>query len=551
MSKPCSSKSTLLIAGPRDGFNTYKRSRHQIDTVLLIHALQNTNLPGCNPPALLKYVMNKNECVFGFDGTDWMALYIGPQYNEGTETNIYLKLQYYYTGDPPADKNKALRIIQITKTTPPELVGKVPCVVNSKGACVSASDPQVKASAKKISNPIINQVVVPRQAWTGPSVTSTITSEQFNKLLEKKEAIIDWMLQNMDHNDILECFGLQEAIRATNTLSTNTASTNVAENLLPSTETIGQGSMSKVQNILKGYGDNEYIPGSALPELHEAGLTNIRALNNGTRSKFVVMDVQSSTGDIKPKALMKKDILALFNPQKTVSTNVASASNYPAENIASTSNYPTENLSLADLTINESPDEESMLELDILKGYKDTQLIPGTMKSSLEPYIRSGITLSVDGKWLKSSATGNKLLRKKEIKGLLSTISQERSNTNNPDFESMLASLTSDALIPGNLLPALEQAGLTGIKLSGNRRFVVTSTGSKLLKKEDIMKLARDQQLAFGKKVKPVKKLSKYMVARLKQHSKKQSKKHINKMRLLLKKGYSFKKAHTLAKTKR
>jgi len=283
---PCSKKSTTKLATGRTA-----------SVLLLKEALKNTYVSEAeNSPSYYDYFKNldwANECVFSYPDSDWVGIYLkDPDGNiywskkaDGTVDfeKLYFQIQLDSDGDP--------EIVNFKKTIPKELESKQSCAV-VEGKCVETSimgnivDNVSKgvSNISKIAKTAVSKArkVIPSEfpeIMTQPnnqvnnnqniqkkekvsilddSSKQKLTREEFEKM-GSKEAIINWMIENMDPVDILSCLQKDEPIE----LEENIASTSGSNNNITKNSNIQElaGNMDKleIQDIIQEVSFNDLI----------------------------------------------------------------------------------------------------------------------------------------------------------------------------------------------------------------------------------------------------------------------------------------------------
>lgn len=224
---PCSDKNTTKLSSARVQSAKTLRS-----------ALQNTQTPdGVTYFDYFKDLDWVNECIFSYPNSDWIGIYLkdenGNIYwtrdSSGVvkNTKLYFQIGFDSDGDP--------EIINYTTKVPNELIDKESCVIIN-GKCKEYSPKKI------IKTNVSNNVVIepPKQGITQnkPIIKprkekKQITREEFEKM-GSKEAIINWMVENMDPVDIMSC--LQQSEADNNIINTSNNQNNQNNNSLSSRE---------------------------------------------------------------------------------------------------------------------------------------------------------------------------------------------------------------------------------------------------------------------------------------------------------------------------
>jgi len=279
---PCSKKSTTKLATGRTA-----------SVLLLKEALKNTYVSEDeNSPSYYDYFKNldwANECVFSYPDSDWVGIYLkDPDGNiywskkaDGTVDfeKLYFQIELDADGDP--------EIVNFQKNIPKELESKQSCAV-VEGKCVETTImgnvidnvskgvsniskmaktavskarkvipsefPEIMTQANnQVNNQANTQANTQRNSKKekvsmDDSSKQKLTREEFEKM-GSKEAIINWMIENMDPVDILSCLQKDEPVE----LQENVASTSNIQELA--------GSMDKleIQDIIQEVSFNDLI----------------------------------------------------------------------------------------------------------------------------------------------------------------------------------------------------------------------------------------------------------------------------------------------------
>jgi len=224
-SLPCDKKTTTKISTA-----TKESSR------LLKKALQNTYISE-DGPSYFEYFKDldwANECVFSYPESNWIAIYLKDStgnvyWSKNPDGSVKNEKVYFQINNDDSDPE----IINFTTRMPPELEGLENCAVVN-GKCVNGNGntkPQ-KPAKKVIFSESIPTENIASSSKSVPKVnnitkttktTKSITREEFEKM-GSKEAIINWMIQNMDPKDILSCLqqdkpsGINDIIEGMDTL---------------------------------------------------------------------------------------------------------------------------------------------------------------------------------------------------------------------------------------------------------------------------------------------------------------------------------------------
>jgi len=145
-----------------------------------------------------------NECVFSYPGESWVSIY-----KKDASGNIYwtkdssgnVKAQKFYFQIQVVDSQP--EIVNYTTKTPPELEFKNECAIIDGKCKDSPGTTKVKVT-KQVVIPIAP--VLPKNLPQIPKniQKNKISREEFEKM-GSKEAIINWMIENMNPVDILAC----------------------------------------------------------------------------------------------------------------------------------------------------------------------------------------------------------------------------------------------------------------------------------------------------------------------------------------------------------
>ena len=231
-SLPCDKKTTTKLSTA-----TKESSR------LLKKALENTYISE-DGPSYFEYFKDldwPNECIFSYPDSNWIAIYLKDSsgnvyWSKNPDGSVKNEKVYFQIG---FDSESDPEIINFTKRTPSELEGLQNCAVVN-GKCVNGNrEPKAQKPGKKVifSESIPERIIPPVESVASSSksvpkvnnttkntkTTKSITREEFEKM-GSKEAIINWMIQNMDPKDILSCLqqdkpsGINDIIEGMDTL---------------------------------------------------------------------------------------------------------------------------------------------------------------------------------------------------------------------------------------------------------------------------------------------------------------------------------------------
>ena len=229
----CSSRNKVLLSK----FSaTWNKDPNKV-TNLLARALANDD-----ELSQFKDSTTANECIFSYPDSDWYSIYLSDPngetfWNESGQRvqRVYFKLIIDASGRDAA-------IGERTTVIPPELVGKTNCIITAGGNCgnpqsykktpppkaPSASAPKSKSKTSSTGDgPSLPEALpVPvggkkESTETRAETLSRIQTvqvgagagEQSHAKIERtyfenlgsKELIIDWMIKNMKHTDIIQC----------------------------------------------------------------------------------------------------------------------------------------------------------------------------------------------------------------------------------------------------------------------------------------------------------------------------------------------------------
>jgi hypothetical protein len=195
---PCSDKNITRLSSAR------VQSAKTLRT-----ALQNTQTPdGVSYFDYFKDLDWVNECIFSYPNSDWIGIYLkdenGNIYwtrdSSGTikNTKLYFQIGIDSDGDP--------EIINYTTKVPNELLDKESCVIiNGKCKEYTNTNNNKKKIIEILPTEVVSQnPVVPPKKNKQVKEKKQITREEFEKM-GSKEAIINWMIENMDPIDIMSC----------------------------------------------------------------------------------------------------------------------------------------------------------------------------------------------------------------------------------------------------------------------------------------------------------------------------------------------------------
>jgi len=177
-----------------------------------------------------------NECIFSYPDSEWYSVFLLDEngnkffnYRGKTEAQLYFKLAL-------APSGRTASIIEETTDRPAELNDKFNCVINPEsGGCVlykppkevkekvakepkEPKEPRVQRAkvskagpSEEISSEPLSEDISARLAVINLSEKATKTkqkksvSRDFIESMESKTAIVEWMINNMNKEDILEC----------------------------------------------------------------------------------------------------------------------------------------------------------------------------------------------------------------------------------------------------------------------------------------------------------------------------------------------------------
>ena len=202
-------------------------------TNLLARALFNDDFLG-----QFKDQVSASECIFSYPDSDWYSVYLlnssGEQYFDlptGRFKKYYFKLNINQAGNDAT-------IINGTTITPPELL--YPDGIEIENCAISAAGNCGNSPTRRKTKTVISKAVTPSTSKKAPKasveilsrpgvasspeeILQRVTQIQTGELssskdlpkakiersyfenLGSKELIIDWMIKNMDHADIIKC----------------------------------------------------------------------------------------------------------------------------------------------------------------------------------------------------------------------------------------------------------------------------------------------------------------------------------------------------------
>jgi hypothetical protein len=148
--------------------------------------------------------LGANECVFTYNNSDWYSIYLinsetGNQYwGDSGDKKLYFKI---------ALVDNEPTIVEATTVTPPELmkdgVEMLNCVMKN-GKC---ANPAVRSKKQPVSENVIEapkdvlRLVEPLNV----SGSKTKQDRAFFESFEDKTLLVNWMIDNMEHSDIIKC----------------------------------------------------------------------------------------------------------------------------------------------------------------------------------------------------------------------------------------------------------------------------------------------------------------------------------------------------------
>jgi hypothetical protein len=200
----------------------------------LKEALQNTTLRGQN---LYEFVKESSECLLSFPDSDWYAI-SGLTDKNGNSAVFYFKVQE--SEEDFVCSPAPYRLFE----RPPELGDRTNCVVSNKkcvnpdsGGSSSRTRAPVKSKkvkieldeetrevatpeiAKKLSKLVIAGDTTTTSSSRPSGPKTTITREYFEQL-KSKDMIIDWMIKNMNREDLIKCVRKQPVLEPVQTVVT-------------------------------------------------------------------------------------------------------------------------------------------------------------------------------------------------------------------------------------------------------------------------------------------------------------------------------------------
>jgi len=161
-----------------------------------------------------------NECVFSYPDSEWYAVYLLDSDGQQIwDPATGAKMLFFKLKVSPSGK-EAIISAETTDISQTDLVGKQACSVNSNGNCVlpgAAPSPETRKTTAKKTSPkpapeepqekVDSEVAERLQSMSISS--SKKSSEKVDRAyfenLDSKMLIAQWMIDNMDEKDIIEC----------------------------------------------------------------------------------------------------------------------------------------------------------------------------------------------------------------------------------------------------------------------------------------------------------------------------------------------------------
>jgi hypothetical protein len=258
-----------------------------------------------------------NECIFSYPDSEWYSVFLLDEngnkffnYRGKTEAQLYFKLAL-------APSGRTASIIEETTDRPAELNDKFNCVINPEsGGCVlykppkevkekvakepkEPKEPRVQRAkvskagpSEEISSEPLSEDISARLAVINLSEKATKTkqkksvSRDFIESMESKTAIVEWMINNMNKEDILEC--IRKGSLSPEDISKAEAVSVVPEEIVQITEQLPQ---KEVKSILKKITKNDIV--SQLNQEYTDKNKKVEAVVNlcrGTGKNYTTLD---------------------------------------------------------------------------------------------------------------------------------------------------------------------------------------------------------------------------------------------------------------------
>ena len=168
-----------------------------------------------------------SECLFSYPDSEWYGVYLLDEAGERFWDSASGKAAMYFFKLFISPSGSVVKIIdETTDINQTDLVGKRGCAVNENGNCAISKETKAPKEAKA---PVVRKVGVSKPDKGGPSEPKAIEQEVLNKLqtlsltpetsgaskeqvpreyfesMKNKMLIINWMLEKMKTQDIVEC----------------------------------------------------------------------------------------------------------------------------------------------------------------------------------------------------------------------------------------------------------------------------------------------------------------------------------------------------------